>query len=222
MDTISLLLTISLHKAFNHPIFEMMLKKKPTHEQLRKYLWYMGKFCETSRSARNMVSSLRQLGLEKQAKLIEEIDESEKGHGPQFDMMSTRLLDRPLNGVFKPEHALSRMESIFDRRRNKNRFFVEFSLGVYAGVEIMANRHIIPGEMAIFIKSGHYDVTLDEPAMAYLREHAGDSGAEASHERRILEVLKDLPVTAEKNVIMGTAHFMDGLNQFYDMLVSFL
>lgn len=72
---------------------------------------------------------------------------------------------------------------------------VIYFLGVTYGVERLANKNIIPGEIEAFIRSGFYELRLEKSEMGYLREHAEEcDGAEGWHEaymKQIIDTIDD-------------------------------
>ena len=108
---------------------------------------------------------------------------------------------------------------VFERRKLTDRASTFKNLGTALALEIISNRHLIPGEKYCLIDSGLYGATWDDPEMHYLLEHWGEVGAEQQHELNataaVASVLdaRSWPLIAE-----GADDFLDSLASLWDLL----
>lgn len=187
----------SFQAVLRHRLFPRMARDPLNSDQIIDFLVAMGDFCKESRSCHRLPEALRKLGHYGSAETVKLIATSEADHDPKFEQMAMALI------YSGPEVcALSRMSweeighlsdgrllkptfdvmQIFAPRRYDGVVHVPQAIGVMLAVEMIAHESIVPGEVMVFIGSPHYlGFTLDHPAMAYLKEHAGAEGTEAWH-----------------------------------------
>lgn len=125
------------------------------------------------------------------------------------------------------EHGLApqtrRAIGVFERRFEGGRETTLRNLGTALALEIISNRHLIPGEKRALIDSGLYAVNLEDPEMHYLLEHFGECGAEQAHERNALEAVASvLTPETEPFILAGMDDFLDSLTAMWDLLDSAL
>ncbi|UNO43370.1 hypothetical protein [Streptomyces sp. MST-110588] len=134
---------------------------------------------------------------------------------------SDRILEN-LPG-YDPETGLlaqtRRARAAFDGRRRTDRDATLRNLGTALALEMISNRHLIPGWKAALVDSGHYGVTLESREMHYLLEHWGEIGAEEQHEKNaIAAVASVLNPTTEALITEGVDTFLDSLAALWDVL----
>lgn len=109
--------------------------------------------------------------------------------------------------------------SVFERRNLTDRATTFKNLGTTLALEIISNRHLIPGEKQCLVDSGLYGATLDEPEMHYLLEHWGEIGAEHQHEQNAIAAVGGLLSNeSEKLIIEGADDFLNSLTSLWDIL----
>lgn len=109
--------------------------------------------------------------------------------------------------------------AVFDARRNTDEQSVYRSLGTTLALEIISHRQLIPGEKHCLVDSGLYDATLEEPEMFYLKEHFGETGAEAMHEQFAIEALVSVLQPSNMALVQqGADDFLDSLAATWDVL----
>ncbi len=109
--------------------------------------------------------------------------------------------------------------AVFERRNDASRQATLRNLGTALGLEIISNRHLIPGEMHCLVESGLYKATLDDDEMHYLLEHFGETGAEHQHEKKATEAVGlMLNEETEPFILAGMDDFLDSINAFWDVL----
>lgn len=116
-----------------------------------------------------------------------------------------------------------RARAVFDRRKLTDCTSIYQSLGTTLALEIISNRHLIPGEKKCLVDSGLYNASLDEQEMHYLKEHYGEAGAEAFHEQNAIDAVGSvLSPDNEALVRAGAREFLDSLASLWDLLDSAL
>lgn len=110
---------------------------------------------------------------------------------------------------------------VFQRRNFTKESDVLYSLGAALALEITSNRHIIPGEKYALVDSGHYGVTLEDMEMLYLKEHFGECGAEALHERNVIEAVSEALSRKSEwyvQIEKGVDDFLEALSAMWDLI----
>lgn len=127
--------------------------------------------------------------------------------------------DRRTGLTFQARAAIS----VFDRRLLTDRETTFKNLGTALSLEMISNRHLIPGEKSCLIDSGLYGTNLNEPEMHYLLEHWGEIGAEQMHEKNAITAV-DALLTEECEVLVtqGADDFLNSLTALWDVLDSSL
>lgn len=110
--------------------------------------------------------------------------------------------------------------AVFDGRQRTDEASTYRNLGTTLALEMISNRHLIPGEKQCLVDSGLYSVSLEEPEMHYLLEHWGEAGAEAVHEQHARDAISSVPTS---NIIVelvnaGADDFLDSLNSMWNLL----
>ena len=130
------------------------------------------------------------------------------GSEPDFDRET---------GLLSETRALT--SSIRSSRAILEEITVARNVGAMAVIEMLANRHIIPGMVAAFLDSGHYRARIEHSDMGYLAEHAGEDGAELQHETDILRVVAaTLASRCGWAVFQGSRSLLPKIATFYDAL----
>ena len=113
--------------------------------------------------------------------------------------------------------------AVFERRQQMDEESIYRNLGTTLALEIISNRHLIPGEKHCLVDSRLYKTSLAEPEMHYLLEHYGETGAEAKHEQNainaVASVLNDIN---KQSVQAGVNDFLNSLTALWDLLDSAL
>lgn len=109
--------------------------------------------------------------------------------------------------------------AVFDRRQRTDRDSTFKNMGTALALEMISNRHLIPGEKLCLVDSGLYRASLDEPEMHYLLEHWGEIGAEQMHEKNAIDAVTHL-LTEEsaRPITQGADEFLDSLAGLWDVL----
>ena len=164
-----------------------------------------------SRNLGRLPKTLREHGLVEQAALVEQVLRSEDGHQEELWKMLEFLLQR----AFPTETAeliggkntgkdfgnmLTERRTLLPGSRSMIELFrardlegydnALFSLGVMVGVEFFANRSFMPGFATFCVGNptfGH--PTMETEELFYLKEHCGESGAEAEHEAKMTQAM---------------------------------
>lgn len=124
---------------------------------------------------------------------------------------------------YTPEDGLTtqarRAIAVFKRRELTDRESTYRNLGTALALEMISNRHLIPGEKECLVDSGLYGATFDDAEMHYLLEHWGESGAEEQHERNAMAALAGVLNDATFPLMMeGADEFLDSLANLWDVL----
>jgi hypothetical protein len=116
-----------------------------------------------------------------------------------------------------------RARAVFDRRQQVDRESTLRNLGTTLALEMISNRHLIPGEKAALVDADIYGVTLEEAEMHYLLEHWGEIGAEQQHEKNAVAAVGSvLNEETETLILEGVDAFLDSLVAMWDVLDSAL
>ncbi|MEO7732257.1 MAG: hypothetical protein ABIY55_14895 [Kofleriaceae bacterium] len=112
-----------------------------------------------------------------------------------------------------------RVWEVFDRRANDDAEFTYLNIGALLAIELLANGHIIPGEVHCLLESGLYGLDIDDREMEYLKEHAGEAGAENWHERAAIRAVEGvLSPSNEQLVVKGANDCLDSIAALWDVL----
>jgi hypothetical protein len=123
--------------------------------------------------------------------------------------------DRPSGLTIQTRKAIA----VFDRRKQTDERSTLRNLGTALALEIISNRHLIPGEKHCLLDSGLYGATLEDEEMRYLLEHWGEAGAERQHEANVIEAVNRLLNDDTRSLILeGTNDFLDSLANLWDVL----
>jgi hypothetical protein len=109
--------------------------------------------------------------------------------------------------------------AVFDRRKRMDEQSVYRSLGTTLALEIISNRHLIPGEKHCLVDRGLYDASMDEAEMYYMLEHFGETGAEAMHEQHAINAVGSVITSANEPLVReGVDDFLNSLTALWDLL----
>lgn len=109
--------------------------------------------------------------------------------------------------------------AVFERRQRTDRDSTYKNLGTALALEMISNRHLIPGEKLCLVDSGLYRAALDEPEMHYLLEHWGEIGAEQMHEKNAIEAVRHLLTEGSaRQITQGADEFLDSVSGLWDVL----
>ncbi|MBP6084717.1 hypothetical protein KA517_00570 [Candidatus Gracilibacteria bacterium] len=184
------------HPVFDHPIYKTIAKAPLYRDQMMLYWQGMGSYCAPTREGHALPQVLAKAGMIEASLLVASIFTSEAGHDIELAITARYFAEhcRTREQVVRADiRSLRHLRAIFDERKSTDPRTIPHNLGILLGIEKLANRNIIPGEVAAFITSGHYDCYLETPEMHYLAEHYGELGAEEDHERKIVAVVSQLP-----------------------------
>ena len=113
--------------------------------------------------------------------------------------------------------------NVFEGRKKTDKESVLKNLGITLALEIISNRHLIPGEKHCLIDSKLYGVSLDDKPMHYLAEHWGEAGAEAMHEQAAVDAIEIVMNPENERLIFdGAKEFLDALVSLWEVLDSTL
>lgn len=116
-----------------------------------------------------------------------------------------------------------RAMAVFDRRKLTDRDSTFRNIGTAVALEMISNRHLIPGEKECLVDSGLYGVSMHETEMHYLLEHWGEIGAEHQHEQNALAAVAVVSdASAEIAVMKGADAFLETLSAVWDLIDSAL
>ncbi|MBP7057017.1 hypothetical protein KBB08_00830 [Candidatus Gracilibacteria bacterium] len=206
------------HPVFDHPIYETIAKTPLYRDQMLLYWQGMGSYCAPTREGHALPQVLAKAGMVDASQLVASIFASEAGHETELEITARYLAEqcRTREQIVRAKiKSLRHLRAIFDERKSTNPRTISHNLGVLLGIEKLANRNIIPGEVAAFISSGHYGCHLNTPEMHYLAEHYGELGAEEDHERKIVAVVAKLPEDREA-IEAGEATIYEATQAYYD------
>lgn len=116
-----------------------------------------------------------------------------------------------------------RARAVFDGRQQSDREATLRNLGTALALEMISNRHLIPGEKIALVDAGIYEAALEDQEMHYLLEHWGEIGAEQQHEKNAIAAVGSvLNAETEALVLEGADAFLDALVALWDVLDSAL
>ncbi len=250
--TSALLERIRAHRIFQHPMFAHWSQRAPEPKTLGAMFHQIQMFCASTRPGLAFPGALGDLGLTRQRELLQEIVESEAGHGAELARMAgflvnqvagtgpdrvdvrsqasieadlKRYSDQLLGGLpgydFTKGLAVQtrRAIEVFERRSAHDAATTIRNLGTALALEIVSNRHLIPGEKAAIVDSGNYGAGLGSPELHYLEEHWGECGAEQHHEMNVI-VAVDAALDADTAALIdeGALDFLDSLAGVWDLI----
>lgn len=93
-ETVNLVERVRHHRLYTHPIWEHWVQAEPSPDTVGALFHQIQKFCASTRPGWVFPNGLREIGLEGQAALLEEIVSSEAGHGPQLATMAAHIINR--------------------------------------------------------------------------------------------------------------------------------
>jgi hypothetical protein len=206
------------HPVFDHPIYKTIAKTPLYRDQMMLYWQGMGSYCAPTREGHALPQTLAKADMVAASQLVASIFASEAGHDIELAITAKYLAERCRNReqITRTDiTSLKLLRTIFDQRRSTNPRTIPHNLGILLGIEKLANRNIIPGEVAAFITSGHYDCTLKTPEMRYLADHYGELGAEEDHEQKIVAVVSQLPEESAA-ISAGETTIYEATQAYYD------
>ncbi|MCZ4123617.1 hypothetical protein [Streptomyces sp. H39-S7] len=102
---------IKTHRVFDHPLYEHWAAAPPSAEVSGALFHQVQSFCASTRPGGDFPTALRGLGWDEQAVLIEEIVDSEAGHGPELATMAGHIVNRTGSQVFDDVYDTDRVEA---------------------------------------------------------------------------------------------------------------
>jgi hypothetical protein len=109
--------------------------------------------------------------------------------------------------------------AVFERRRQTDEETIYKNLGTTLALEMISNRHLIPGEKRCLVDAGLYSASMEEPEMHYLLEHYGETGAEAMHEQNAIDAVNSILNESNKPLVKaGVDDFLNTLSALWDLL----
>ncbi|WP_328682219.1 hypothetical protein OG226_27805 [Streptomyces sp. NBC_01261] len=102
---------IKTHRVFDHPLYEHWAAAPPSAEVSGALFHQVQSFCASTRPGGEFPAALRTLGWDEQAVLIEEIVDSESGHGPELATMAGHIVNRTGSQVFDDVYDTARVEA---------------------------------------------------------------------------------------------------------------
>lgn len=229
----------SFRAVLTHRLFRRMVRARLTSDQLMNYFVTMGEFCSCSRLYHRLPDALRELGHSQSAEAMEHIAASEEDYGQKFERMVIELiysgpevrsitermewaeLQNSVRGnLLKPTFEVIR---IFASRHYQGVTHVSKAIGIMLAVQMITRESIIPSETMVFVNSPHYpDFTLDHPAMAYLKEHATDHGAEAWHAALVHSVVSGELADHREEIDAGFDYACSAIATWYSAIEEVL
>jgi hypothetical protein len=89
----SLVDEVRTHRVFDHPMYQHWSEIVPAQEVTAAMFHQIQKFCASTRPGGLFPAGLRNMGWDEQAALIEEIVDSEAGHGPELAAMAGHIVN---------------------------------------------------------------------------------------------------------------------------------
>lgn len=90
----SLVSKIKSHRCYTHPVFLNWARANPEPEVIGALFHQIQNFCAATRPGWNFPAALKEHGLEEQSILMQEIVESEGGHGPELATMAGFIVNQ--------------------------------------------------------------------------------------------------------------------------------
>lgn len=81
------------HRCYSHPIFKNWADVSPSSDSIGALFHQIQSFCASTRPGWMFPEALRSMGLQKESMLLNEIVESEEGHGPELAAMAGFILN---------------------------------------------------------------------------------------------------------------------------------
>jgi len=85
---------IKSHRCYSHPVFENWAKVNPEPVTVGALFHQIQNFCASTRPGGNLPDALKEIGLDTQSHLIQDIVESEEDHGPELATMAGHIVNR--------------------------------------------------------------------------------------------------------------------------------
>ncbi|MEI5101021.1 hypothetical protein RB200_23820 [Streptomyces sp. PmtG] len=102
---------IKTHRVFTHPFYDHWAARPPSAEVTGALFHQVQSFCASTRPGGDFPTALRSIGWDQQAVLIEEIVDSEAGHGPELATMAGHIVNRTGTQVFDDVYDTERVEA---------------------------------------------------------------------------------------------------------------
>ncbi|MEV6548295.1 hypothetical protein AB0M57_06240 [Streptomyces sp. NPDC051597] len=102
---------IKTHRVYDHPLYAHWAAAPPSPEVSGALFHQVQSFCASTRPAGEFPAALRGLGWDEQAMLIEEIVDSEAGHGPELATMAGHIVNRSGAQVFEDVYDTAAVEA---------------------------------------------------------------------------------------------------------------
>ena len=114
-----------------------------------------------------------------------------------------------------------RVWEVFALRAKDDAESTYLNIGALLVIELLANGHIIPGMTHCLLDAGLYGLKLEEPEMEYLREHAGETGAENWHERVAIRAVEGVMTPeSEALVVQGVNDTLEAVAALWDTIAA--
>ncbi|MFD9793923.1 hypothetical protein ACFWXK_23590 [Streptomyces sp. NPDC059070] len=102
---------IKTHRVFDHPLYDHWAAGPPSAVVSGALFHQVQSFCASTRPGGEFPTALRRIGWDEQAVLIEEIVDSEAGHGPELATMAGHIVNRTGEQVFDDVYDTERVEA---------------------------------------------------------------------------------------------------------------
>ncbi len=108
------------HRCYSHPIFKNWVKVEPEPPAVGALFHQIQSFCASTRPGWNFPTALKAHGLHRQSELLEEIVESESGHGPELATMAGFIVnqsaDKPVfSDLYNQEKVEEKLKEFSDQ-----------------------------------------------------------------------------------------------------------
>lgn len=235
-------------------LFQWMALMRLSSKAMLLFLLSMGDFCTRTRNLGALPVLLRARDREDEASRLQEISTSEQEHCTSYAEMSLRLLqvvEHPLwmllamdrggcTRLFQGERVSSdpevaelaqlatdlaaiTYEPLFTARANGSRG-LGYALGATLAIECTADEIIIPGEIAAFGPGGPYGLSLDDPGLFYIKEHASEidgeaaDGAEGWHHNYMKQIRDELAPEERTEADLGEREMANAIDRWFKLL----
>lgn len=108
------------HRCYTHPVFLNWAKANPAPEVVGALFHQIQNFCAATRPGWNFPAALKEHGLLEQSELMQEIVESEGGHGPELATMAGYIVNQAagstvLDDLYDQQAVESKLKEYSDR-----------------------------------------------------------------------------------------------------------
>lgn len=149
-STNSLVDAVKTSRVYSHPFYEHWAAAAPTPDVSSALFHQVQKFCASTRPAGVFPEALRSEGFDNSAGLLDEIVESESGHGPELATMAGHVINCSGAGTIYPDvYATERVEAGLKQASDR-------LLGQLPGYDPVTG-HTAQAEAAIAVFRRRYD-----------------------------------------------------------------